>query len=206
MCLIWVMKFISNLAFTISLIIKKENWCHSQDFLILTEKWANSLENKSGASLGHKVIKLFSCSTKLISKFILLINVKMPTVVGILTFISRINDWLLWFKPAISIDFGYFSIYEQLKFHAQLSWEREKFYNLWARSVYSIPPIQISAHCLLTGWLWALCSSMQKKIGDFTRHIWATTRENRSSGFPTGSDTNQAAQSLNIARDLKFLI
>ena len=50
----------------------------------------------------------------------------MPTIVGILTFISRINDWFLWFKPEISIDFGYFSIYEQLKFHARLSWERKK--------------------------------------------------------------------------------
>ena len=30
----------------------------------------------------------------------------------------------------ISIDFGYFSIYEQLKFHAQLSWEQKKFNNL----------------------------------------------------------------------------
>ena len=40
---------------------------------------------------GSEVIKLFSCSTQLRSKFILLINVKMPTIVGILTFISRIN-------------------------------------------------------------------------------------------------------------------
>ena len=38
-----------------------------------------------------QVIKLFSCSTQLRLKFILLINVKMPTIVGILTFISRIN-------------------------------------------------------------------------------------------------------------------
>ena len=64
---------------------------------------------------GPKVIKLFSCSTQLSTKFqvliklkyrrvkkflalslsdavfILLINVKMPTIVGILTFMSRIN-------------------------------------------------------------------------------------------------------------------
>ena len=61
---------------------------------------------------GPKVITLFSCSTQLSTKFqlliktkikkflalslsdvvfIMLINVKMPTVVGILTFISRIN-------------------------------------------------------------------------------------------------------------------
>ena len=43
---------------------------------------------------GPEVIKLFSCSTQLSLKFILLINVKMPTVVGILTFISRIIGWL----------------------------------------------------------------------------------------------------------------
>ena len=44
---------------------------------------------------GPEVIKLFSCSTQQSMKFILLINVKMPTIVGFLTFISRINDWLL---------------------------------------------------------------------------------------------------------------
>ena len=43
---------------------------------------------------GPEVIKLFSCSTQLRLKFILLINVKMPTIVGILTFISWINYWL----------------------------------------------------------------------------------------------------------------
>ena len=43
-------------------------------------------------SSGPKVIKLFSCSTQLSTKFILLINVKMSTiVVGILTFMSMIN-------------------------------------------------------------------------------------------------------------------
>ena len=40
---------------------------------------------------GPEVIKLFSSSTQLSTKFILLINVKMPTIVGILTFISMIN-------------------------------------------------------------------------------------------------------------------
>ena len=40
---------------------------------------------------GPEVIKLFSCSTQLSIKFIMLINVKMPTIVGILTFISMIN-------------------------------------------------------------------------------------------------------------------
>ena len=55
-------------------------------------------------------------------KFILLINVKMPTIVGFLTFISRINYRLLSSKPSISIYMylGYFCVYEQLKFQAQL--------------------------------------------------------------------------------------
>ena len=35
--------------------------------------------------------KLFLCSAQLTLKFILLINVKMPTIIGILTFISTIN-------------------------------------------------------------------------------------------------------------------
>ena len=43
---------------------------------------------------GPEVIKLFSCSTQLSMKFFLLINVKMPTIVGILTFMSRKNSIL----------------------------------------------------------------------------------------------------------------
>ena len=38
---------------------------------------------------GPEVIKLFSCSTHLSMKFFLPINVKMPTIVGTLTFMSR---------------------------------------------------------------------------------------------------------------------
>ena len=70
---------------------------------------------------GPEVIKLFSCSSQLRLKFILLINVKMPTIVGILTFISRINYRLWSSKPSMTIYLGYFSIYEDLKFQAQLS-------------------------------------------------------------------------------------
>ena len=40
------------------------------------------------------VIKLFSCSPQLSMKFFLLINVKMPTIVGILTFMSGENSIL----------------------------------------------------------------------------------------------------------------
>ena len=48
------------------------------------------------------------------------INVKMPTFVGILTFISMINTALERLKAKFFI-YRYFSFYEQLKFHAQFS-------------------------------------------------------------------------------------
>ena len=41
-----------------------------------------------------EVIKLFSCSTQLSMKFSPLINVKMPTIVGILTYMSGKNNIL----------------------------------------------------------------------------------------------------------------
>ena len=44
---------------------------------------------------GYKTVFILNSAEYEIYKFILLINVKMPTIVGILTFISRINDWLL---------------------------------------------------------------------------------------------------------------
>ena len=42
---------------------------------------------------------------------------------------------LWWSKPEILIYLGYLVIYEQFKFHAQLSWAWEKFYNLMARGL-----------------------------------------------------------------------
>ena len=71
---------------------------------------------------GPEVIKLFfSCSTQLSTKFILLINVKMPTIVGILTFISMINTTSEILRARNFLICQYFSFLEQLKFHAQLS-------------------------------------------------------------------------------------
>ena len=51
---------------------------------------------------GYKTFFMLS-SAQMRLKFILLINVKMPTIVGILTFISRINYRLWWFKSKISM-------------------------------------------------------------------------------------------------------
>ena len=65
---------------------------------------------------GPEAIKLFSCSTQLSTKFILLINVEMPTIVGILTFISIINTTSERLKARNFIISLYYSFYEQLKF------------------------------------------------------------------------------------------
>ena len=70
---------------------------------------------------GLEVVKHFSCSTHLSTKFILLIKVKMPTIVGILTFIRMINTTS---ERLIARDFficRYLSFHEQLKFRTQLS-------------------------------------------------------------------------------------
>ena len=56
-------------------------------------------------------------------KFIMLINVKMPTIVGILTFIYV-------YKHETSSFVGILVFYEQLKFHAQLSLAWKKLYKL----------------------------------------------------------------------------
>ena len=83
---------------------------------------------------GPEVIQHFSCSTQLSMKFILLINVKMPTKVGILTFISRINTIFEIIKARKILFFHHFSFYEQLKFHALLSSSQFIFYQLRACS------------------------------------------------------------------------
>ena len=79
-------------------------------------------------------MKLFSCSTQLSMKFIIPIYVKMPTIVGILTFINMINTASESLKARIIIIFQHFRFYEQLEiscssssdviklfFHAQLN-------------------------------------------------------------------------------------
>ena len=79
--------------------------------------WQSSHRGRAGP----EVIKLFSCSIQLRTKFILLINVKMPTIVGISTFIRMINTTSERLKARNFFICLYFSFYEQLKFRAQLS-------------------------------------------------------------------------------------
>ena len=64
----------------------------------------------------------------------LLINVKVPTIVGILTFMSQKNSLLGLAEPEKSWISRYFQTYEHLQYHAQLSWACNFFHNLGARA------------------------------------------------------------------------
>ena len=85
---------------------------------------------------GPEIIKLLSCSTQPSMKFFLLINVKMPTIVGILTFMSGKNSILGLSEPEKCWISWYFHTCEQLNFYAQLSWAWKKFYNLGPRYAF----------------------------------------------------------------------
>ena len=65
--------------------------------------------------------KTFSMLNSAEHEIILLINVKMPTIVGILTFMSMMNTTFEGLKVRNFFICQYFSFYEQLKFCAQLS-------------------------------------------------------------------------------------
>ena len=88
--------------------------------LVRAENVLASMQSRVGLP-GPNVIKLFSCSTELSTKFILLINVKMPTIYGILTFISMINTTDRRLKARNFFICRHFSFYEQLQFRAPLS-------------------------------------------------------------------------------------
>ena len=83
--------------------------------------------------------KTFSVLRSAEHEIILLINVKMPTIVGILTLISMINTTSERLKARNVFICRYLSFYEQLKFRAQLSWAWKKFHNLraWLLSFYN---------------------------------------------------------------------
>ena len=69
-------------------------------------------------------MKFFLCLTQRSTKFTLLINVEMPTILCILTFISMINTTSERFKARNIFICRYFSFDEQFKFHAQLSMKK----------------------------------------------------------------------------------
>ena len=77
--------------------------------------------SRLGRGPGPDVIKYFACTTQQSMKFIMLINVKMPTIVGILKFISIINTRYERLNANKLFICLYLSFNDQLKFHAQLS-------------------------------------------------------------------------------------
>ena len=69
-----------------------------------------------------EVLILFSCSTQLSMKYFLIINVEMPTFVGILTFMREKNSILGLSEPKkAKFPDIYTCTYVHLKFHAKLS-------------------------------------------------------------------------------------
>ena len=101
-----------------------------------------------GRRPGPEVIKLFSYSTQLSMNFFLLINIKMPSIVGILIFISRINFMLSSVVQEESFNGWYLIFSRQKKFHSQLSWAWKFFYNLRAWT----PVFKIWMRALIDTW------------------------------------------------------
>ena len=75
-------------------------------------------------SLSDPEVIFFPCSTELRLKFIMLVNIKMSTIVGILKFISMINTTSENLKVWKVSSLKHYRFYEQLKFHAQLSMKK----------------------------------------------------------------------------------
>ena len=87
-----------------------------EPFRTANAKYGNK---RHSAQPGPEIIKLFSCSPQLSIKYFLLINVKMSTIVGILTFMSGKNSILGLSEPKKCRISRYLYTYELLKFHAQ---------------------------------------------------------------------------------------
>ena len=92
-----------------------------------TVPWVWYLIFAFGISLSE-FIKSFSCSTQLSMKVIMLINVKMPTIVGILTCVSMINTTQFYVSlKARKLFFAAFLFTRLVTWNSMLSWvEHEK--------------------------------------------------------------------------------
>ena len=98
--------------------------------------------------LNPEVVKLLSGLFRLSMIFILLINVKMPTIVGILSFISRIDTRLRVIKQEKSLFFRKLVFYGQFEFHAQVL-SMKKFYILLATNSLKLPHESCEAELIL---------------------------------------------------------
>ena len=94
------------------------------------ECWLRSFVIFRGSGPGPDVIKLFSCSTQLSTKFQLLIKTKIPTNNEFSCFKSL--RCCIYHANKCLNKCWHFNIYEQDKFRAQLSWVWKKFYDLGA--------------------------------------------------------------------------
>ena len=101
--------FISVGSFFIIYLLSADLFFNINCFIkfFLFHQWVKQFGFRSGPG----VIKLFPCSTQLGTKIILLINVKMPTIVGILTFMSMINTKSERLKARYFFIYRYFSFY-----------------------------------------------------------------------------------------------
>ena len=79
------------------------------------------------------VIKLCSCSTQLSTKFIMLINVKMPTIIVLLTFISMINTKSESLKDRIIKFLSILFLMSSWTFIFSSAWKKS-FFNLSSRA------------------------------------------------------------------------
>ena len=82
-----------------------------------------------------EVIKLFSCSTELSMKLVLLIKLKLLTITNSFLLNIAEHETFSTNKYENANYIWHFHIYKQRKFHAQLSWAWKKFYNLKARTI-----------------------------------------------------------------------
>ena len=71
--------------------------------ITVTTDWIQNKADVSPISAPEVIQLFFILNPQPSTKFILLINVKMPTIVGILTFISMINKHLRNFKQETSL-------------------------------------------------------------------------------------------------------
>ena len=83
-------------------------------------------------------MKKISCSTQLSMKFFLLIIVKMPTIVGILTFMSRKNSGLGFYEPEKCWISWYFLYLWALKISCSTEFSMKKVYNLGSWLEFSL--------------------------------------------------------------------
>ena len=90
------------------------------------------LESKTrSVGPGHELIKLFSSSAQLSMKFSLLINMKMPTIVGIFIFISRENFMLSY---VFFFFFFFFLIWVLRPFQEYFTYIEPIVHRRWAKT------------------------------------------------------------------------